>query len=253
MTKYMLMFPVLLVVVVALILGAAPKKKEVVEFAEARIFLEFNATDLDLGIHIAFDAEGWEKVEVKGPGGTKFKVRNGGSLKEIGSTEVFTESAEPPLDEENLEESIAEFLALFPEGEYEFTGKTVNGDELESSAELTHDLPAAPGLVFPDPEAEENVAEPDATVIEWSDTSKEGDPAIVRYQVVVEFEAEEIETVLEFKVDVLADPEAATQSVTVPSEFFASFDGLEGELKAEVVAMAEGGNATISEQEFELE
>ena len=57
----------------------------------------------------------------------------------------------------------------------------------------------------------------------------------------------------EFGVDVLADPGATTQSMRVPSEFFESLEGLEGEFKAEVVAIADDKNATISENEFELE
>lgn len=224
-----------------------------VEFAEAEIFFEFNSTDLDLGMHLFFDAEGWENVSVSGPDGTVFSVDNGGGLREIGSTEVFTESAEPPLDEENLAQEMAEFLARFPEGEYEFEGRTIDGDRLVGSAVLSHDLPAAPRLLFPDPEAEENVADPQDAVIEWMDTSEEGDPAIERYQVVAEFEEEDTGSVFEFVVDVRADPEAATQSVTVPVEWFESLEGLAGEFKAEVVAIAADRNATIAEKEFELE
>ena len=263
LTRYKIAVGVLLVAGVALSLGTAvwaddgdedgENDGEVIEFAETKIFLEFNSTDLDLGIHIFFDAVGWEEVEVNGPDSTIFEVENDGSLKEIGSTEVFTESAEPPLDEDNLDQEIAEFLALFPEGEYEFEGETVDGDRLVGTAVLAHDLPAAPGLVFPDPESEENVADPEDTVIEWSDTSEEGEPAIVRYQVVVEFEEDETELVLKFVVDVLADPEAETQSMTVPTEFFESLEGLEGEFKAEVLAIAGNGNATIVEHEFELD
>ena len=233
--------------------GVQNDDEEVIEFDEAEIFFELNATDLDLGIHIFFDAEGWKEVEVKGPDGAIFEVENNGNLKKIGSTEVFTESAEPQLDEENLEQEIADFLAMFPEGEYEFEGETVEGDDLEGTAELTHALPAAPGLIFPDPAAEENVADPENTVIEWEDTSEEGDPEILRYQVVVEFEEEETEAVFEFIIDVVADPEAWTQSVTVPVEFFESLEDLDGEYKAEVVAIEAGKNATISEAEFELE
>ena len=226
---------------------------EVVEFADKEIFFEFNSTDLDLGLHIFFDAVGWEKVRVSGSDGKIFQVDNGGSLKGIGSTEVFTESAEPPLDEENLEEEMAEFLARFPEGEYQFEGATVEGDKLTGTAVLTHDLPAAPRLIFPDAESAENFADPEATVIEWADTSEEGDPAIVRYQVVVEFEEEETGRVFVSSADVLADPEAATQSLTVPPGFFESLEGLEGEFKAEVVSIEAGRNATISEHEFQLE
>ena len=223
-----------------------------VEFAETEIFFEFNSTDLDLGLHIFFDAEGWERVRVTGPGGIVFAVDNGGSLKEIGSTEVFTESAEPPLDEENLEEEMADFLARFPAGEYEFEGRTVNGDTLLGTAVLSHDLPAAPLLVFPDEESEENIADAEDAIIEWMDTSEDGDPVIQRFQAVVEFEEEETGSVFTFVVDVRADPEAETQSVTVPFEFFENLQGLEGEYKAEVVAIAADKNATIAEHDFEL-
>lgn len=258
MTRYKLMVVCFLVGIGALIVGATTPElradnEEAIEFDEAEVFFEFNSTDLDLGLHLFFDAEGWEKVSVRGPNGTTFTVKNGGSLKDLGSTEVFTESAEPPLDEENLEEDIAAFKAMFPEGEYLFEGKTINGDRLEGSAELSHDLPAAPLLIFPDEESEENEADPEDTVIEWADTSGEGDPEIIRYQVVVEFEDEETEEVFEFKVDVPADAEAESQSITVPEEFFAGLEGREGGYKAEVVAMVEGGNATIREHEFELE
>ena len=226
---------------------------EVVELEEAEIFFEFNSTDLDLGIHIFFDGEPWEEVEVCGPDGEIFEVSNDGELTNIGSTELFTESAEPPLSEENLEEEMADFLARFPAGEYEFEGKTIEGDTLEGSATLSHDLPAAPNLIFPDPEAEENVADPENTVIEWSDASEEGDPEIERYEVIVEFEEEETERVFVFRVDIPADPEADTYSVPVPPEFFESLDGLEGEYKAEIIAIAADKNATIVENEFELE
>jgi hypothetical protein len=225
---------------------------QVIKFAEARIFFEYNAKDLDLGIHMAFDGEGWKEVEVRGPDGLIFEVENAGNLNVIGSTQLFTESAEPPLDEENLEESINAFLARFPEGQYRFRGTTVEGDRLRGRAELTHDLPAAPELIFPDPEAAMNVADPTATVIEWRDTSEAGDPVIVLYQVVVEF-VEESGRVFKFSIDVLPDSEAATQSVMVPVEFFAGLDGLQGEFKAEIVAIEDSGNATIWEEEFEVD
>jgi hypothetical protein len=225
---------------------------QVIKFAEAKIFFEFNAKDLDLGIHMLFDAEPWEEVMVQGPDGLIFAVENAGNLNVIGSTQLFTESAEPPLDEENLEDSINAFLALFPEGRYRFRGTTVEGDTLRGRAELTHDLPAAPELIFPDPEAAMNVADPTNTIIEWRDASGPGDPVIVFYQVVVEFE-DQTGRVFKFSVDVLADPEAETQSVTVPVEFFESLEGLQGQFKAEVVAIEEGGNATIWEEEFEVD
>ena len=123
---------------------------------------------------------------------------------------------------------------------------------MEGTAGLTHNLPAAPRLIFPNPEAEEDIAAPAAIVIEWADTSGAGDPAIVRYQVVV-FEVEETGQVFEFRADVLANPAAETQRVTVPPEFFASLAGRAGEFKAEVLAIEASGNKTILEHEFEVE
>ncbi|MCZ6688710.1 MAG: hypothetical protein O7H41_03810 [Planctomycetota bacterium] len=258
MKKYTLMLTAVLIGVGALFFaGSAPESQanasvEVIEFDETDVYFEYNSTDLDLGLHLFFDAEGWEKVDVTGPNGTRFSIKNGGALRQLGSTEVFTESAEPALDEENLEEEIAAFKAMFPEGEYRFRGRTINGDMLEGEAELTHDLPAAPGLIFPDPESEENVADPEATVIEWSDASGLGDPVIVRYEIVVEFEDEESEEVFVVAIQVPADAEAASQSVTIPAEFFAGLEGRDGDYKAEVVAIEGTRNATIVEAEFEL-
>ena len=49
------------------------------------------------------------------------------------------------------------------------------------------------------------------------------------------------------------DPDAKTQRVSVPAAFFESLEGLDGEYKAEVLAMEAGRNSTAVEQEFELE
>ncbi|MFQ6028392.1 MAG: hypothetical protein ACE5Q6_12940 [Dehalococcoidia bacterium] len=227
--------------------------EEVVEFAATDIFFEYNATDLDLGLHLFFDAVGWEEVEVSGPDGKIYEVDNGEGLKEIGSTELFTESAEPPLDEENLEQEIADFLALFPEGVYEFEGETTDGKELEGTATLSHNLAAAPIMIFPDPDTEENIADPEDMVLEWSDGSGPGDPEIVKYEAVVEFEEEGGDgRVFTFRVEVPADPDAETQSVMVPPDFFEALADIDGDYKGEIVAIAGDRNATLVENEFEL-
>jgi hypothetical protein len=258
MTKHMRMLHVFLAAVVALILAISAPMGWAAQFDETEIFFEFNSTDLDLGLHIFFDAEGWKEVEVKGPNGEIFEVENDGSLKEIGSTEVFTESAEPPLcDKEEPEEcteweietAIAAFQALFPKGWYRFRGRTVEGKRLRGRAYLSHKLPAAPEIVSPEVEG---VLDPENAVIEWRDTSGPGDPEIVRWEVVVEFEGEN-GRVFKFVVQVPAVPDAELQSMTVPQEFFESLADLDGEYKAEVLAIAESRNATITEREFELE
>jgi hypothetical protein len=262
MTRSIGMLPVILIAVITLILGAAAPKvwaAERVEFDEAEIFFEFNSTDLDLGLHIFFDAEAWKEVEVKDKSGEEiFEVENDGSLNEIGSTEVFTESAEPqfcddpddPVEctDDKIAAAIAAFQARFPEGRYRFRGRTVEGKRLRGWAYLSHELPAAPVIVLPE---EDDTLDPEEAEIEWQ-PGVNGAP-VVRYEVVVEFEEEETERVFKFVVQVPADPVGGSQTMTVPKEFFDSIDGLEGEYKAEVLAMAESRNATITEREFELQ
>lgn len=226
------------------------KNGSVIEFVEQEIFFEFNSSDLDLGLHIFFDAEAWEEVEVRGPDGTIFEVENDGDLKEIGSTEVFSESAEPPLVEDpdtatadEIATAIQRFQARFPEGEYEFRGETVNGDRLVGTAELTHDLPVPVSLQlesFP--------------LVQWTDISEPGDPEIVGYEVIVEIVAER-EGEEQVFVNTAHFPENQT-SFTASPEFVALADQLAEsgeltELKVEVIAIGQSGNKTITEGTIE--
>ena len=267
MTRYMRILPIVLVAVFALALsGEAPRHlahgfdsdtdgEDDGIFDSAAIFFEYNATDRDLGLHISFEAEDWEAVEVSGLPDTTgritpiFEVHNGGSLQEIGSTEIDTESAESLLDPANLDAEFAAFLAMFPEGEYSFSGRTVGGSPLIGTAVLSHRIPAPPLLIFPDQEAEANFAYPEDIIIAWADTSGPGDPVIERYLLVVEFEEDETEEVFELSMDL----RAGTTSMPIPAEFFESLRGLEGVYKAEVTAIADNGNRTVSEAEFELQ
>jgi hypothetical protein len=246
-TRHIGMVLVLLVAVAALILGPAVPDTlagghNVKDFAETAVFFEFNSTDLDLGIQLFFDAPGWEKVKVNGPNGTTFSVKNGGSLKYIGSTEVFTESAEPGLDEANLEAAIAAFLAKFPAGEYSFEGKTIDGFKLVGEAMLTHDLPAAVELDvmgFP-------LVEGVPFIIEWGDEN----PEIVGYEVVVEMVVED-ELVEERVFLNTATFPADVTSFTISEEFvelIADFQAEDEllELKVEVIAIEESGNKAIT-------
>ncbi len=217
---------------------------EILEFSKAEIFFEFNSTDKDLGLHLFFDADAWEEVEVTGPDGTIFEVENDEGLNEIGSTEVFTESAEPPLDEDNLAEDMAAFFAKFPEGEYVFEGETIEGDTLIGTAVLTHELPNAPVI-----DAE------NYPTIEWSVPG--GGAEVVLYEALLEVVAEEDGEELVF-VHRVEFP-AGIKSMTVGPEFVALVEAYEAaemlvEMKAEVIAEEAGGNRTITEEVlFELE
>ena len=254
MTRQARMWPFFLSAVVALALGVGATGVWAddceVEFDEAEVFFEFNASDGDLGIQIFFDATGWEEVEVTGPDGSIFEVENGGGLNDIGSTEVFTESAEPPLCAEDeclpgeLEAAIADLLARFPEGVYELKGETVDGCELVGDVGLTHDLPEMVDLDI------ENFPE-----IEWTPGS--GGPKIVGYEVVAEMEIEEDGEERVF-VNTATLPASET-SFTVSDVFAdladqAELDGVLIVLKVEVIAREESGNKTITEEAvFEAE
>ena len=257
------LLPVIFVLMIVVTIGItspncwADGRGKRIEFDDTAIFLELNDTDGDLGIQLFWDAEGWKEVEVKDPEGEEiFEVENDEGLREIGSTELSTESAEPEFDELPPED----FLALFDEGEYKFKGKTVEGKKLRGEAELTHVLPAAPVIDSP---AEGEAVDPDDLIVKWFAVTGSHpeigtpDPNIelTRYQLIVEFEDEVTEGVFEFKVDILADPGAEpgdTIEVTVSPEFFGSLEDREGEYKLEVIAEESSGNKTITEQEFEL-
>ena len=96
-------------------------------FDDAQVFIEFNATDEDLGFHATFDASGWKEAMICSPDGSKlFEVKAGGSTEMYGLSELFFEGAEPPLEDQPL----SEFLSRFPEGEYLIVGMTTEGDAL---------------------------------------------------------------------------------------------------------------------------
>lgn len=203
-----------------------------IPFSEARIIIEFNATDQDVGIQIFLDAEGWEEVEVFGPNGAMiFDVSAEGSVGELGVTELFFESEEPSLDDLPL----AEFLALFPAGEYRFMGKTVEGDRLTGTATLTHAIPDGPVLVSPEENA---VVDRNRTVVRWNPVADPPGSRIVQYEVIVERE----DPLRTFSAKV----PATVTSVTVPPEFLEPGT----EYKFEVLAVEQGGNQTIRERSF---
>ncbi|HJZ10603.1 MAG TPA: hypothetical protein VJ521_00535, partial [Acidobacteriota bacterium] len=134
---------------------------EDIPFGDAKIIIEFNSTDEDIGVQIFLDAEGWKRVSIVAPNGvTIFEAQGLSKLKKQGLTELFFESEEPSLDEVPL----AEFLARFPEGEYQFVGTTTEGDRLVGTATFTHNIPDGPSIVLPEKRA---VLDPNKVVIQW--------------------------------------------------------------------------------------
>ena len=266
MTKYARILPVFLVAVAALILAfAAPQSwggsdedddgdEMEIPFDEAFVFFELNDTDGDLGIHALIDGEPWKKLEIEGPNGREIlRIGVKGRLKRQGLTELFFESAEPTFDELPPEE----FFDRFPEGEYEIEGMTLEGDELESTAEVTHLMPAPPENVTvsgiaaaEDCDADLLPLVSDPVIISWDpvteshpDLGRTGEPIeVVKYQVIVEREEP---TLLELSVDL---PPSVTE-FEVPAGFIA----LGEEFKFEILVREASGNQTAIESCFLVE
>jgi hypothetical protein len=203
-------------------------------FEAARIFIEYNSTDNDLGFHVFLDAEQWKTVKIVNPNGTTiFEVTGKGAYGKRGLSELFTEGAEPSLDEVPLDQLLDEF----PEGKYKFIGVTVDGLPLVSTATLSHAVPAGPA-VHP------TEVNGDTVVISWDPVT--GPPpdfpqkkiTIVGYQIIV---AETFQVTL---------PATSTQ-VTLPKEFVQSLKP--GRHGFEVLAIEASGNQTITQGSFETQ
>jgi hypothetical protein len=248
MNRRMSGLPGLLVVAVALIVGAAvpaasaakvadptvgvaAARTAATRFAVAKIYWEYNATANDLGVHVLLDAEDWREVEIIHPNGrTIFEVETGGAYRQLGLTELFFEGAEPSLDDVPLRE----LLGKFPAGRYRFIGETVDGTELESAPTLSHAIPAGPVVAA--------TVKGNTVEISWQAVTSppKGFPAerirIVGYQVIVG----------SFQVTL----PASSRKVTLPPEYVASLPS--GETLFEVLAIDASGNQTITEGSFTL-
>ena len=219
---------VLVATAVALIPGV---RASAAELSESRIHIEYNQSANDLGFHVSLDGEDWTQLKIVNPNGRPiFEVEGERAYRELGMTELFFEGAEPNLDEFPLED----LLALFPEGEYLFQGRTVDREVIDGTGMLSHAVPNGPGNVTA-------VLNGPSLVISWDavTTVPDGFPdrpiSIVSYQLIVG----------SFEVTV----PASVTSVTVSPEFVASLPS--GEVLFEVLAIDVSGNQTITEGSFQ--
>jgi len=209
---------------------SAAKASAQIPFGNTDLFVQINATDGDAGLQLALDGEAWKSLKVFAPGGRKIlNVSGKGKLKSFGLTGLTFESETPGLDE------IEEFKAIFPEGEYVFRGKTVEGQKLVGTATLTHDFPAGPVVVAP---GEDAVVSRDNLVVSWNPVTEPPGIVIVAYQVIV--------TQNDPHRVISLDPPAGATSVTVPPELLEP----DKEYKLEVMAQEESGNQTTTELLF---
>lgn len=207
-----------------------------VKLEEAEIFMEINDTDGDAGIQIFMDGEDWDAMELRKPDGTVLlSILAEDAIAEQGLTELFFESAEPSFDEQSLEE----FLELFPAGRYRYRGTTTEGDVLSGRIKFTHAIPEAPEILTP---AEESVVDPNNLVVEWLPVPNPPGSKIVGYQVIVDKDQGKLRTFT-------ADVNEGVTRMTVPAEFMQPGKAY----KAEVIVIEKSGNKTISEVEFETQ
>jgi hypothetical protein len=253
-------------------LAVAEDDDDELEFEEAFLYFELNDTDGDLGIHGKADGDAWEKVKIEGPNDRiilDIEVKS--TLKRQGLTELFFESAEPTFDE--LDPGV--FFDRFPEGLYEWEGKTLDKMEIEGEVFLSQRIPAAPVVssvgddTAPADDECWDPGEVDEVVISWepvththaslgADTNAPlGDNSVIYY----EFVAEVDET--EFKSTALITPD--TTSWTVSEEFIEMVEGLMvededtgmevpvDEIKFEIIVRVETGeHEEVDDDEIEI-
>ncbi len=238
MTRYMKLLAVLPAAALVFAPAPAPLGDEV-ELGEAEVFIEFNSTDEDLGIQFFWDGVPWKSMKVLAPDERiVLSVKINKNLKDQGLTEGFFESAEPSAKDLSMKE----FFERFPEGEYEFEGQTLEGDDLEGETEFTHTLPAPPQNLWPSEGAVVSPAAPLIVSFDAVTQDLEGDglePEL--YQLVVESEGDILRV---FSIILRGD--VAFPSATVPPEFLEPGT----ECKFEVIVQEESGNRTISETSF---
>jgi len=213
-----------------------------ISFADVKLLIEHNATAEDTGFQVFLDGEPWNRLKIEGPDGRSLlDVRAQGPLKSLGLTEFFFETNEPP----NAEVSIEDLLARFPEGQYEFEGRSIDGVAMTGKARLTHSIPKGPRIVSP---LEGAVVDPSSTVIRWdpvTESISDSPVEIVGYEVIITKPAAVPSP--GFSKPVLSvHVSASTTSLTVPREFFEPATTYE----FEVLALEVGGNQTISASSF---
>lgn len=215
------------------------------DIATAKLIIENNATDEDLGVHGAFDDDGWSELCVFAPDGRPIAVFDPrGQLNDLTMAGVFFESREPPISDFSMKD----LAAVFPEGMYRVRGRSFDGRTLVGSARFTHDVPAAPTITAPalaeDPEKPGAPVSRKGLVVDWKpvkETVTGEAVSISGYEVIVTKEEHEDPHGFSQPIyDVHVRP--SVNALRVPAQFLES-DTL---YELEVLSLEESGNQTIS-------
>ncbi len=223
-----------------------PGQRPVTEIAAAKLIIEYNATNNDIGVHGLFDDAGWSEICVFDPSGRQvLAVNPKAQLKALTMAGIFFESRVPP----GAVFSYADLVAAFPAGAYQVRGTTFDGMALVGAAEFSHAVPAPPVITAPplvaDEELAANAVMPSAGLsVAWNDvtqTTTGGPVTITGYEVIItKVDHDDPHGFSRPLFDVHVGPGA--NSLGVPIEFLEP--GTVYEL--EVLALETSGNQTIS-------
>ena len=224
-----------------------------VDIDEAKLIIEYQSSDGDLGVHGSFDSPGVSELCVYDPMGALILiVKPQGQLGELGMGSIFFESREPLLEAFGF----ADLEASYPEGEYTVWATDYEGKTLTGAAIFTHNVPSPPVITAPELAADEDAAEDlvlprEGLVIEWEPVTETvtGEPVeIIGYEVIVtKDEHDDANGFSRPEYDVHLPPDRT--NLSVPPEFLQS-----GELyEVEVLALEISGNQTITVGFFETD
>jgi hypothetical protein len=225
---------------------ATEPRSRTTEIATAKLIIEYNSTDGDLGVHGAFDDHGWKTLCAFDPTGRAvLEVAPQGQLRDLTMAGIFFESREPPISEF----SFAELEATFPEGEYAVRGESFDGTTLVGSATFTHDVPAPPTISSPRIAEEprgtrKNPVPLKDLVVSWdqvTETVAGGPVDITGYEVIVTKEVADDPNGFSRPTYDVHVP-ANLSNLRVPAEFLEANTVYE----LEVLALEVSGNQTIS-------
>jgi hypothetical protein len=213
--------------------------REVLPLKDARLKIEFNATDRDAGVQLFVDSEPWRSLDVYDTRG-RLLLRSTarGRFALQGGTELFMESGEPSLDEVPLDV----FLKRFPVGNYKIVAHGIDGQKYVGHAKFTHNIPAGPVLVAP--AADAVVADLDILTLRWQGVPPPNGSPIIGYQVLVVQPDTGLPGLPKIVLDVMMPPTAT--SMLVPPGFLRPGSNYEWE----VLAIEAGGNQTLSSALF---
>jgi len=217
---------------------------------DARLFVEDNVPDKDVGVHGFFGDTAWRVLCLYAPDGREiisFEPR--GALGELGVAEFFFESNEPPYENWGY----GALKIAFPEGDYKVNALNIDGSVVTGAARFTTVVAEAPVILSPlgskDEEGDLPVAPYADMLVRWkpSTQSQDGRPlTMAGYEIIIsnaDWEGNG-DTFAKPSFKVHVGPEMT--ELLVPKGFFDP----ETRYEIEIIAIEESGNQTIGGVSF---